>query len=95
MPVFAVHYTYDKREDVRDVHRPAHRAFLQVLEDQGAVLARGPYVDVENPGALIIVRAENADAAIALVDPDPFNTQGLIADRQVREWTQVGGPWVD
>lgn len=94
MPVFAVHYRYDDRFDERDEIRPVHRAYLQSLADQGVVLARGPYVDSVDPGALIIVRAERADDVGEFMDADPFWMHGFIAERRIREWTQVGGPFL-
>jgi uncharacterized protein YciI len=95
MPVFAVHYVYDQRFDERDEVRPTHRAYLQSLADQGVVLARGPYVDADDPGALIVVRAETADDAAEFMDADPFWRHGFIAERRIREWTQIGGPFQD
>jgi len=94
MPVYAVHYRYDDRSDERDDVRPSHRAYLQALADQGVVLARGPYVDADDPGALIIVRAETADDVAEFLDSDPFWLHGFISERRVREWTQVGGPFL-
>jgi len=94
MPVYAVHYRYDNRFDERDEVRPAHRAYLQSLADQGVVLARGPYVDVDDAGALIIVRADTADDVGEFMDSDPFWLHGFISERRIREWTQVGGPFL-
>jgi uncharacterized protein YciI len=89
-----VHYDYDHRSDERDEVRPTHRAYLQSLADQGVVLARGPYVDTADPGALIIVRAESADDVAEFMDSDPFWEHGLITGRRIREWSQVGGPFL-
>jgi uncharacterized protein YciI len=44
-------------------------------------------------GALLLVRAESPDAVEAVLDEDPFATSGLIADRTMRPWTPVFGPW--
>lgn len=93
MPVYAVHYIYDERSDARDIHRPAHRAYLQSLSDSGVILARGPYVDEGTPGALILMRTESAEAAVEHLDTDPFWTEGLIVDRAVREWNPLGPPF--
>jgi uncharacterized protein YciI len=94
MPVFAVHYRYaDDSADGRDVHRPAHRAFLDTLAG-GAVemLASGPYAD-EPAGALLIFRAESAAEVEKALDADPFALQGFVSARQVRPWSQSRGPW--
>jgi uncharacterized protein YciI len=94
MPLYAVEYDYAADStDARDTHRPAHRDFLQTLQDAGSVVVRGPYSDAGAPGALIIVRADSAEQVTALMDPDPFNAEGLIAQRTVREWGVLpGGP---
>ncbi len=93
MPVFAVHYDY--REDsvaARNAHRPEHRAFLDAQTGPVAILATGPYAD-DPAGALLIFEGESAAAVEAVLDTDPFALHGLIANRTVREWTQVKGPW--
>jgi uncharacterized protein len=94
MAVYAVLYTYaDGSDAARDTHRPAHRAFLQDLADQGIVLARGPWTDAGGPGALIVFRTGSAAEAEQLLDGDPFWTENLIVDRQVREWGLLGDPF--
>lgn len=93
MPVFAVEYTYTADDARRDAVRPAHRAFLGDLHEAGVLLASGPFADGD-PGALLVVRAEDVDAAARALDPDPFAVAGLVAARRVRGWTQVFGPWV-
>ncbi|MDQ2849000.1 MAG: YciI family protein [Actinomycetota bacterium] len=91
MPIYAVQYVYDPyRNADRDTHRPEHRAYLQSLADQGSMLVRGPYSDDGAPGALLVLRAESPDAVAAALDPDPFNREGLIIDRIVREWSPIG-----
>ena len=37
-------------------------------------------------------RGDLADAE-RLLDADPFAREGLVAERDVREWTPVFGPW--
>lgn len=91
MPIYAVQYTYDPdRGDDRDRVRPEHREFLQSLADAGTILLRGPYSDDLPPGALIVVTAENAAAALVALDPDPFHREGFIMARTSREWAPVG-----
>ena len=94
MPVFAVLYDYAENSDAaRDVHRPAHREFLGSLTGPVNTLATGPWADGP-AGALIIVEAASAAEIEAKFDEDPFHIEHLISGRQVREWTQVKGPWV-
>lgn len=92
MPIYAVRYDYQPDRDAdRDTHRGEHRAYLQTLQEDGTILLRGPYADTTGgPGALIVVRAESPAAVAAAMDPDPFNREGLIRRRTVREWTLIG-----
>ena len=92
MPTYAVTYEYDDRAALRDELRPAHRFFLRALLEDGVLLASGP-LGTTGPGALIVLSADSADAALAVLDADPFRTAGLIASRQAREWDPVLGPW--
>lgn len=89
--IFAVHYIYDpqRAEDLARI-RPAHRTFLRGLFDEGSLLASGPYASGE---ALIIVKADTADAALALLDADPLNEAGVIAQRSAHQWQPVISPW--
>ncbi|MEP7763138.1 YciI family protein [Sanguibacter sp. 25GB23B1] len=91
MTTFAVTYVYDDRADVRDVHRPAHRAFLTGLHAAGVLRASGPVSDDGMQGALLVLDAPSAEAAGAILDSDPFATEGLVAARAVAEWTVVIG----
>jgi uncharacterized protein YciI len=93
MTVFAVQYRYDDRTERRDEVRPEHRAFLADRLADGSLLASGPYAGDGAPGALLIVSAGSAAEVDQLLDADPFVREGIVADRAVREWTPVFGPW--
>lgn len=111
MPTYAVQYEYDDRHDVQDDVRPAHRAFLRALLEDGALLASGPLRgdaahdraaapgSADTPtgpapaGALLLLRADSAHAALRLLDADPFRGAGVIAARSAREWDPVIGPF--
>lgn len=101
MPVFAVQYTYAPRSGDLDAVRPRHRAFLADLLAAGSLLASGPFDLAEgrseppsgDAGALLLVRADDAAAALALLDPDPFHQAGLITRRNARGWVPVLGPF--
>lgn len=92
MALFAVIYTY--RQDsgaARDATRPEHIDFLREHFESGNLLASGR-LGAEGPaGALLVWQAGSADALVPLLDGDPFMRDGLIADRQVREWEVVFG----
>lgn len=93
MTVFAVRYTYDDRSDVRDVVRPEHRAWLAGLAEQGVLLGSGPFADEAEPGALLVLRAEDEPTLRVLLAEDPFAREGLVAATEVRTWQVVLGPW--
>ncbi|MTD13530.1 hypothetical protein GIS00_06175 [Nakamurella sp. YIM 132087] len=95
MPVFAVIYRYTDNTEALTEHRPAHRVFLNET-DHGDVefLVTGPFADGA-PGALIVVSGPDLAAVTATMDEDPFAVQGgIIAEREIREWTQVKSPWI-
>ncbi len=93
MNTFAITYVYSSDSAALDEHRPAHRAYLGALAVAGSILASGPVRHDGMSGALIIVRAESADAALELLSQDPFWLQGLVVDRAVVEWQIVIGQW--
>jgi uncharacterized protein YciI len=93
MNTYAITYVYSSDTAALDEHRPAHRAHLGALAVAGSILASGPVSQGDMSGALIIVRAENTDAALELLSQDPFWLQGLVVDRAVVEWKIVIGKW--
>lgn len=95
MAIFAVTYAYDQNSGLRDELRPSHRGFLSGLHAAGALLASGPVESDGSAGALIIVRADSAEGALALLGSDPFLEAGTIAERQAVAWNPVIGPWLD
>ncbi|MDG3010915.1 hypothetical protein G4X40_12220 [Rhodococcus sp. D2-41] len=94
MPLFAVDYTYlpDKAE-ARDRTRPEHRGWLAEQADHGILLTVGPYPD--GSGVLLIISADGADAAAAMLARDPFARDGLIGGVRVTEWKPVIGAFAD
>lgn len=99
MTIFAVHYVYDSRTEVRDEVRPKHRRFLADLLDAGILLASGPFTGPtvggpeEADGALLMVRGESAEEVGTTLDADPFARAGVVASRTLRPWSPVMGPW--
>ncbi|MDM8084082.1 YciI family protein [Cellulomonas cellasea] len=92
MPTYAVQYAYDDRRDLQDEVRPAHRAYLGGLADQGLLLGSGPYTEGE-PGALLVFQAQDRAQLDGLLADDPFAHAGVIATVGVRPWNVVLGPW--
>ncbi|MGX1670721.1 YciI family protein [Streptomyces sp. NPDC055400] len=95
MPIYAVTYTYTDDSAARGALHPAHREFLGTLVEQGTNLVSGPFTTGETPGALLLFRAADKQAALAATDKDPFRVQGLVSDVSVREWSPVLGPLAD
>jgi len=90
MPIFAVQYTYTEATiPARDAHRPAHRTYLRELVDSGVNLSSGAYPD--GTGALLLFRAESADALRELLSKDVFATENLIERTEIHEWVPVMG----
>lgn len=93
MPLFSVTYTYDERADVRAAVRPEHRAWLAAHAEAGRLLGSGPFADDATPGALLVLRGDDADDVRAVLAEDPFAREGLVARTEVRQWDVVLGPW--
>lgn len=93
MAIFAVQYTYSEDTDALDEHRPAHRAFLTGLADEGVVLLSGPMSrQADGPGAaLILVAGEAEDAVLELLREDPFQQLGLVDHVRIDGWDPVIG----
>ncbi|WP_120519660.1 YciI family protein [Arthrobacter celericrescens] len=90
MTVFAVEYVYDvESAAVRDEHRPAHRAWVAELAEQGTVLASGPYAD--GSGALILVNAADESELNGILKQDPFAIAQGLASIRTSAWNPVIG----
>lgn len=92
MTDYAVRYEYVRSSAAqRDLHRPEHVEFLRGLYESGRIAASGRLEDSARPGALIVVRAADANDAEKLLEGDPFWTAGVIAERDIREWNVAFG----
>ncbi|MFY7067341.1 YciI family protein [Nocardiopsis changdeensis] len=93
MAVYAVTYIYAENSTAaRNEHRPAHREYLNGLSEQGVNLVSGPFGAQDDPGALLLFRADSAEEVRALLEKDPFVLEGVVAETVVREWIAVLGP---
>ena len=82
MQYFAVHYTYVDDAELIARHRPDHRAFLSGLTDKG-LIAGGAYPDATPPSALLVFKAESAEAVSELLAGDPFRSNNVLADVRI------------
>jgi uncharacterized protein YciI len=77
---------------------PEHMAACQKLAKEGTLLIGGPFLDDKDPtkpaGAMMIVKAENAEAARKLVSNDTLITKDLMKIVSVRAFMAGAGAWV-
>lgn len=67
--------------------RPAHRAYLQDLLQQGRLVLAGPFAD--GSGALFVYDVPNEDEATKLAANDPFAKASLFRRIVMKPWTPV------
>jgi uncharacterized protein len=79
-------FTDDQR---RLALRPAHRVRLEALQQQGMVLAAGPFAD--DSGALIVFCCD-AETVESELGADPYYQSPGVTVHHVREWCPVVGP---
>lgn len=91
MSIYAVHYTYRDDAEAIAAGRPEHRAYLAGLVEEGRLLASGPYVGVEPDQALLVFRADSAEAVEEMLVGDPFQRDGLVAAHEITEWNPLLG----
>lgn len=81
----------------RRLARPAHLQRMQPLVDAGRIVLAGPFpaIDAEDPGAagftgsLIVAEFESLEEARRWAEADPYVTEGVFADLDVRPFRQV------
>ncbi|MGH3520167.1 MAG: YciI family protein [Haloechinothrix sp.] len=83
-----IRYVQEKLAEVR----PRHREFLRELAGQGQVAVAGPLGD--GTGGVVLIQAADLDALHNIIDTDPYYTDGVVAQRSVREFMPVLGAWV-
>ena len=87
MAKFAAVLTFGD-EAARLAARPQHRAYLAALLAEGKLHESGPWAD--DSGALIVYEAADEAEARALLAADPYSqTEGVLADVQLREWKRI------
>jgi uncharacterized protein YciI len=74
-------------EAKRKVHRPAHLARLQPLDDQGRVVLAGPFTD--KAGSLIVIEADSLEEAQMFAQEDPYVQFGVFERVEIHPFMQV------
>jgi uncharacterized protein YciI len=62
-----------------------HARFVDTLYAAGKVLLAGPFAD--GSGSLVVLDAENPEAARALFREDPWAQRDILVAAEVKEWT--------
>lgn len=92
MAVFAVIYEYGPDTERRMEARPEHRGWQKLLNEAGVLVASGPLTS-EQPGGLLIVRADSQAEVSELLSHDPYHALGVIESTTIRQWDPVFGPF--
>ena len=91
MKHFALMYdVVDRFAEKRTPHREAHLALVRAAQARGELIMAGALGDPPD-GALLVFRAENADAVERFARADPYVTNGLVKTWRVRPWNVVIG----
>lgn len=71
--------------------RNDHVAWLNGLKATNTIKFAGPFLgeDGSMNGSLVVVEAENAEAAKAIAAADPYAKAGLFASVEIRPWKWV------
>lgn len=72
--------------DIRLATRPDHVAFLKSLGDNLKIA--GPFLgaDEKPNGSLVVIKADNLEAAKAIAALDPYAKAGLFQSVEIRNW---------
>ena len=82
-PIFLVEATYaPDGAEARIPFRAEHLARLVGLRDAGVVVEAGAYADVSS--TIVLLRAADADAALAIVGDDVYLRNGIWVELRVR-----------
>lgn len=92
MAVYAVNYFYNDDKETQDALRADHRAWLREQLAAGNLLASGPLV-AQEPIALLIWRSEDIESLSGLLNQDPFQIAGVVAETTITQWNAIIGPF--
>jgi uncharacterized protein YciI len=89
--IFVIEATYaPDAAETRPAHRPTHLARIAELRRTGIVLEAGAYSDLS--ASLLLVRAADADAALAVARADVYMREGVWVEARVRPFVRVARP---
>jgi len=90
LPFFLVTITHPDGEGWGQ-HVASHVAFLKRLVEAGQVRVSGPLNGLGKRAGFIIMTVDDIAEAHALIEQDPFATEGLIDELTILEWTPMFG----
>jgi len=74
-------------EAKRKIHRPAHLAKMEPLDQAVRVVLAGPLTD--KTGSLIVIEAASLEEARQFAHEDPYTVNGVFERVEVHPFTQV------
>ncbi len=83
--MFVIFGKYTAPIEAVDAHREAHLQFITGLVTDGAIVVVGRRAGAD--GSVVVLSAENGDAALALFDDDPYISAGVVEYELVAEFT--------
>lgn len=86
MTTFIATFTYNGGEAALAALRPARHTYFRELERQGVLLASGQLVDAPFGDGLLVLSADNAAHARALLADDPFARAGRVTSLDLAVW---------
>ena len=91
MPLFALICT--DRPDHADLRMATRVAHLAYLEETGAVVHAGPFLNSQGgmTGSLVVIDMPNRAMAEAWAMNDPYERAGLFVETRIEEWKNVIG----
>jgi uncharacterized protein YciI len=87
MTFVIIGYDGPQGEAKRKIHRPAHLANLEPLNEQGRVILAGPLTD--KSGSLLVLDFETQEEAERFARNDPYTVHGIFERVEVHPFLQV------
>ncbi len=89
--VFVIEASYaPDAAETRPAHRAEHLARIVELREAGVVLEAGAYPDLSS--SMLLVRAADTDAALAIAAADVYLREGVWVEARVRPFVRVARP---
>ena len=86
MTFVIIGYDGPEGEAKRKIHRPAHLANLEPLDQQGRVILAGPLTEA---GSLLVLEFETQEEAEQFAHNDPYTVHGVFERVEVHPFMRV------